>query len=40
MFSIADFDAAKEMLIQVLKGLDESTIQTIILENSCLIKIK
>lgn len=30
MFSIADFDAAREMLIQVLKGLDESTIKTII----------
>lgn len=30
MFSIADFDAAREMLIQVLKGLDQSTIETII----------
>ncbi|EOH87296.1 glutamyl aminopeptidase [Enterococcus pallens] len=30
MFSIADFDAAREMLIQVLKGLDQSTINTII----------
>ena len=30
MFSIADFDAAREMLIHVLKGLDESTINTII----------
>lgn len=30
MFSIADFDAAREMLIQVLKGLDQSTIRTII----------
>lgn len=30
MFSIADFDAAREMLIQVLKGLDESTIKTIV----------
>ena len=30
MFSIADFDAAREMVIQVLKGLDASTIKTIV----------
>ncbi|GCF95399.1 glutamyl aminopeptidase [Enterococcus florum] len=30
MFSIADFEAAREMLIQVLKGLSKSTIETII----------
>lgn len=30
MFNIADFDAAKEMLIQTLKGLDSSTIKTIV----------
>lgn len=30
MFSIADFDAAKEMLVQVLKGLDKSTVRTIV----------
>lgn len=30
MFSIEDFDAAREMLIQVLKGLDKSTVNTII----------
>lgn len=30
MFSIADFDAAREMLIQVLKGLDRSTVDTIV----------
>jgi glutamyl aminopeptidase len=33
MFSIADFDAAREMLIHVLKGLDESTIKTIVAGN-------
>ncbi|BAL61414.1 glutamyl aminopeptidase [Melissococcus plutonius] len=30
MFSIKDFEAAKEMLIQVLKGLDRSTVNTIV----------
>lgn len=30
MFSIKDFEAAREMLIQILKTLDESTINTII----------
>lgn len=30
MFSIKDFEAAREMLIQILKGLDKSTIDTII----------
>ena len=30
MFSIKDFEAAREMLIQVLKGLDKSTVNTII----------
>ena len=30
MFSIADFEAAREMLIQTLKGLDKSTVETII----------
>lgn len=30
MFSIKDFEAAKEMLIQVLKGLDRSTVDTIV----------
>ncbi len=30
MFSIADYDAAQEMLIQTLRGLDQSTINTII----------
>ncbi|KAF1301943.1 glutamyl aminopeptidase [Enterococcus saccharolyticus] len=30
MFSIADYDAAREMLIQTLRGLDRSTVQTII----------
>lgn len=30
MFSIKDFEAAKEMLIQVLKGLDCSTVDTIV----------
>lgn len=30
MFSIADFDAAREMLIQTLKGLDKSTVDTIV----------
>ncbi len=30
MFSIADFEAAREMLIQTLRGLDQSTINTII----------
>ncbi|GKQ42628.1 glutamyl aminopeptidase [Companilactobacillus sp. RD055328] len=30
MFNIADYDAAKEMLIQTLKGLDKSTIDTIV----------
>lgn len=30
MFSIRDFEAAREMLIQVLKGLDASTVNTII----------
>lgn len=30
MFSIADYEAAKEMLIQTLRGLDQSTINTII----------
>lgn len=30
MFSIKDFEAAREMLIQVLKGLDKSTVETII----------
>ncbi|MHC5372871.1 glutamyl aminopeptidase [Enterococcus sp. LJL120] len=30
MFSIADFDAAREMLIQTLKGLDKSTVNTIV----------
>ncbi|MFV0557900.1 MAG: glutamyl aminopeptidase [Enterococcus sp.] len=30
MFSIADFDAAREMLIQTLKGLDKSTVETIV----------
>lgn len=30
MFSIADYEAAREMLIQTLRGLDESTINTII----------
>lgn len=30
MFSIADFEAAREMLIQVLRSLDKSTVNTII----------
>lgn len=30
MFSIADFEAAREMLIQTLKGLDKSTVATIV----------
>jgi len=30
MFNIADFEAAREMLIQVLKGLDKTTVETII----------
>ena len=30
MFSIADFDAAREMLIQTLKGLDKATVDTIV----------
>ncbi|MGR3741714.1 glutamyl aminopeptidase [Companilactobacillus sp. DQM5] len=30
MFNISDYDAAKEMLVQVLKGLDKSTIDTIV----------
>ena len=30
LFSIADFDAAREMVIQVLKGLDKSTVATIV----------
>ncbi|MBL1228719.1 glutamyl aminopeptidase [Enterococcus sp. BWB1-3] len=30
MFSIKDFEAAREMLIQVLKGLDRTTVNTII----------
>lgn len=30
MFNIADFEAAREMLIQVLKGLDKSTVETIV----------
>jgi glutamyl aminopeptidase len=30
MFSIRDFDAAREMLIQTLKGLDRSTVDTIV----------
>lgn len=30
MFSIQDFEAAKEMLIQILKALDQSTVDTII----------
>lgn len=30
MFSISDFEAAREMLIQVLKGLDKTTVNTII----------
>lgn len=30
MFNIADYDAAKELLIQVLRGLDKSTIDTIV----------
>lgn len=30
MFSIADFEAAREMLIQVLKGLDKSTVKSIV----------
>lgn len=30
MFSIRDFEAARELLIQVLKGLDQSTINTIV----------
>lgn len=30
MFSIRDFEAAREMLIQTLKGLDRSTVDTII----------
>lgn len=30
MFSIADYDAAQEMLIQTLKGLDKSTVDTIV----------
>lgn len=30
MFNIADFDAAREMLIQTLKGLDKSTVETIV----------
>lgn len=30
MFSIADYEAAREMLVQVLKALDESTMNTIV----------
>lgn len=30
MFNISDFEAAREMLIQVLKGLDKTTVNTII----------
>ncbi len=30
MFSIRDFDAAREMLVQTLKGLDRSTVDTIV----------
>lgn len=30
LFSIADFEAAREMLIQVLRGLDKSTVATIV----------
>ena len=30
LFNIADFDAAREMLIQTLKGLDKSTVETIV----------
>ncbi|MEC5314128.1 glutamyl aminopeptidase [Enterococcus casseliflavus] len=30
LFSIADFEAAREMVIQVLKGLDRSTVDTIL----------
>lgn len=30
MFSIRDFEAAREMLIQTLKGLDKSTVNTIV----------
>lgn len=30
MFSIRDYDAAKEMLIQVLKGLDKATVNSIV----------
>ena len=30
LFSIADFEAAKEMVIQVLRGLDKSTVETIV----------
>ena len=30
LFSIADYEAAREMVIQVLKGLDRSTVDTIL----------
>ncbi|MGH2195778.1 glutamyl aminopeptidase, partial [Enterococcus faecalis] len=30
MFSIADYEAAREMLIQALRGLDKSTVNTIV----------
>ena len=30
MFSIRDFEVAREMLIQTLKGLDKSTVNTIV----------
>ncbi|MDH6364246.1 glutamyl aminopeptidase [Enterococcus sp. PF1-24] len=30
MFSIADFEAAREMLIQTLRGLDQTTVNTIV----------
>ena len=30
MFSIADYEAAREMLLQALRGLDKSTVNTIV----------